>query len=241
MIAGDGVHVLRTRVVDNVGHASEWREETIRIDSAAPSAGLTCTPAGITHTCRLDAADATSGLAAVAWRVDGGEWRAIAAGGTFTVSKGKVAARAVDVAGNELVTAAITLAAAKSAAVKVASAPVYLAGRDDPDSLVGALDAVRSANGTVSLDLRPLAVGRGRYEVQIELRSGKRRKTFDRTYKVGRTGALPRIATSLAKATRRCTVTLTVRKRVGRKWRRYAATRLVLEPPRTSADVGGSR
>jgi hypothetical protein len=319
-ISGDGVHTLRTRIVDTVGHASEWREDTIRIDSTAPSAslacdggtetwsrtavtcsvaadgglsglsaltlsrdggaaetvasgagivvgdgghtlalaatdgagnqgsasatvyvdatapaaGLTCTAAGSTHTCIVDGSDATSGLAAVGWNVDGGAWTDIAAGGTFTIAKGRVAVRAVDAAGNETVTAAATLSAPKvegakpKVKVKIASVPVYLAGHKDAGSLVGALNAVRSSNGTVSLDLRPLAVGRGRYQVEVAMRAGKRRKTFEKTYKVGRIGALPRIATSLARATDRCTVTLSVRKRVGRSWRKYAATRLVL-------------
>ena len=35
-ISGNGVHVLRTRIVDNVGHASAWREDTIRIDGVDP-------------------------------------------------------------------------------------------------------------------------------------------------------------------------------------------------------------
>jgi hypothetical protein len=95
--------------------------------------------------------------------------------------------------------------------------------------MLGALNAVRSASGTVSLDLRPLAVGRGRYRVAIRLKSGKRSKRFNRTNKVGRTGALPRISTSLSKATARTTVTLTVRKKAGKRWRKFAGTRLVLK------------
>mgnify|MGYP006147793135 CR=1 FL=1 len=42
---------------------------------------------------------------------------------------------------------------------------------------------------TVSVDLRPLAVGRGKYRVELSLKSGKHSKRFKRTYKVGRTGA----------------------------------------------------
>jgi hypothetical protein len=316
MVSGDGVHTLRTRIVDNVGHASAWRDDVIRIDSAAPSAAiacngggeswsraavacalsangglsglsaltlsrngaagesvasgasvevagdgvhdlslaatdgagntgsaqatvyvdataplatLTCTSDGSRHNCRADASDATSGLAGLAYSVDGGE-KAIDAGGSFTVSKGKVALRAVDVAGNQTVTTPVALTAPKEsgATVKVSSVPVYLAGHKDADSLVGALNAARSENGTVSIDLRPLAVGRGRYRVEIAMKSGKRSRRFKRAYKVGGTGTLPRIAASLSKATARCTVTLTVRKRTGRGWRRYAATRLVL-------------
>jgi hypothetical protein len=94
--------------------------------------------------------------------------------------------------------------------------------------MLGALNAVRSASGNVSLDLRPLAVGRGRYQVEVRLKSGKRSKKVKRTYKVGRTGALPRISASLSRAVAKCTITLTVRKKVGKRWRKHAGTRLVL-------------
>ena len=114
------------------------------------------------------------------------------------------------------------------ATVRIVSAPVYLRGRKTTDNMVGALHAVRSATGTVSLDLRPLAVGRGRYRVEIALKSGKRSRKVKRDFKVGRTGALPRMSASLSRAVERTTVTLTVRKHVGGHWRRHAGTKLVL-------------
>ena len=106
--------------------------------------------------------------------------------------------------------------------------PVYLAGRKDASSLVGAMRAARSASGTVSVDLRPLAVGRGKFRVEIKLKSGKRSRTIKRTVTVGKGGTLPRISGSLAKASAKCTVTLTVRKRVGSHWRKYATSKVVL-------------
>ena len=112
--------------------------------------------------------------------------------------------------------------------MKSSTAPVYLAGRKDSNSLVGAMRAARSANGTVSVDLRPLAVGRGTFRVEIKLKSGKRSRTIKRTIKVGKGGTLPRIAGSLSKATATCTVTLTVRKRAGATWRKYATSKVVL-------------
>jgi hypothetical protein len=228
-VTGDGVHVLALSATDGAGNHGA-AQTTVYLDATAPVAGLSCAVEGSKHSCRADASDATSGLAALAYSIDGGDYAPIAAGGVFTVAKGTVTLRAVDVAGNETVTTPVTLAAPKESAgtVKVSSVPVYLAGHTDVDSLVGALNATRSANGTVSLDLRPLAVGRGRFRVEIALKAGKRSKRFDRTYTVGRTGTLPRIAASLANATDRCTVTLTVRKRAGKRWRRYAGTRLVL-------------
>ena len=137
--------------------------------------------------------------------------------------------RAVDVAGNENVTAPVALAAIPvGTTVRVTSAPVYLKGSKKADDMVGALHAVRSPTGTVSLDLRPLAVGRGSYQVELRLKSGKHSRTVKRAYKVGRTGTLPRMSASLSRAVERTTVTLVVRKRVGSHWRSHASTKLVL-------------
>ena len=255
-ITGDGVHTLRTRIFDVVGHASEWREETIKIDTAAPQAALACSSAADAwsrvrgqlqrHRRRRplrprqrDArgrrrrhrrggqrrrgdgqrrrrphapprrrrrrgqrrggrgrrprgpqraggravaappptastpAAPTRPTAPRAWPPSAGAstaatFETIAAGGSFTVAKGQVRLRAVDVAGNETITDPVTLAAiAKTVKVRISSVPVYLKGHKDADSMLGALNAVRSASGTVSLDLRPLAVGRGSYRVEI--------------------------------------------------------------------------
>ena len=144
--------------------------------------------------------------------------------------------RAIDVAGNVAQTKPVTLLERKPPVVKSPvtvtvtsrSAPVYLVGHSDPDSLVGALFAARSPNGTVSIDLRPLAVGRGRFKVQIAFKATTRHRTIVRTVTVGRRGHLPRMAGSLSGATARTTVRLTVRKKVGRTWRRYATSKVVL-------------
>ena len=321
-VSSDGVHTIESRIVDLVGHASAWRTDTVRIDSAVPTATLTCTagagwtartvvctptanggPSGIAsltlvrnsgapvavtsghpvsiatdgssaltlkavdgagnektiaasfkvdrtiplvsltcvaattptgYVCHAGASDATSGLAALQYSVDGGAWKAVPASRAFAVSHGTVRVRAVDVAGNAAQTKPVTLAERKAPVVKPPvtvtskSAPVYLAGHSDPDSLVGALLAARSPNGTVSIDLRPLAVGRGTFKVQIALTSGERDRTVARRVSVGRRGHLPRMAGSLAGATARTTVQLTVRKKSGRSWRRFATSRLVL-------------
>ena len=227
-VSADGGHLLRLEATDGAGNSTAT-EAYVIVDRTAPAAGLSCAASNGKYSCRTDASDATSGLAALSWSVDGGSFTPIAAGGTFSVAKGKIRLRAVDVAGNETITDPVTLAAVPvGAKVRISNVPVYLAGKADADSMVGALNAVRSPNGTVSLDLRPLAVGRGRYRVEIALKSGRHAKKVKRTYEVGRTGALPRISASLSQAVERTTVTLTVRKRVGGHWRRHAGTKLVL-------------
>jgi hypothetical protein len=309
-VTGDGLHTLRSRVVDAVGHASAWRTDTIRIDSAAPTAGLACGtsgwrrsaavctptaaggPSGLaslrlsrnggapttvtagapltlaadgvhalrllaadgagntasatatvrvdrtapvatlacvgSYTCRAIASDAASGLAAVAYSLDGGAWRAVAADGSFAVAHGSVRLRAADVAGNVRVTAPVALPDRTTAAPASSTAPVHLAGRSNVASLIGALQAARAENGTVSVDLRPLAVGRGRFRVDLRVKAGGRSRRVARTYKVGRLGTLPRIQAKLDGATARTTVTLTVKRRAGKRWRRHATARVVL-------------
>lgn len=235
-VTGDGVHALASRVVDAVGRASAWRTDTIRIDSVAPTASLTCSPAGLEYTCRADAADGTSGLAIVAYSVDGGGWTGVAPGASFAVAHGSVRLRAVDAAGHETVTAPVALAqrtrpappAPTPATARAKTVPVHLAGRSDVASLVGALRAARGQDGTVSVDLRPLAVGRGRFRVGLGVKSGARTRRLARTYTVRRLGTLPRVRSRLAGATARTTVKLTVERRVRGRWRSHAAARLVL-------------
>ena len=228
-VSADGTHTVRLDVVDGAGNAAA-ATAVVNVDRTAPAAGLSCVAADGRYTCQADASDGTSGLAYLGWSVDGGAYETIASGGSFTVAKGDITLHAIDVAGNATVTAPVTLAAiAKTVKVRISSVPVYLKGHKDADSMLGALNAVRSASGTVSLDLRPLAVGRGSYRVAIRLKSGKHTKRFDRTYKVGRTGALPRISTSLSKATEKTTITLSVRKKAGKRWAGYAGSRLVLK------------
>jgi hypothetical protein len=237
-VTGDGVHTLASRVVDLVGHASAWRTDTIRIDSVAPTASLGCTPAGQQYTCRADAADGTSGLATLAYSVDGGVWTGVAAGGSFAVARGSVRLRAVDAAGHETVTAPLALAprpapggdtpGPSTATARTKTVPVHLAGHSDVASLVGALRAARAQDGTVSVDLRPLAVGRGRFRVDLRVKAGSRSRRVARTYRVGRLGTLPRIEAKLTGASTRTTVTLTVKRRAGSRWRGHATARVVL-------------
>ena len=222
------------------GHASAWRTDTIRIDSVAPTAAVACTAAGLQYGCRADASDDASGLAAVAYSVDGGAWTGVAAGGSFAVAHGSARLRSVDVAGNETVTTPVALAAITSpatpvdtptpgaATVRAKTVPIHLAGHSDVASLVGALHAARAQNGTVSVDLRPLAVGRGKFRVDLRVKAGSRSRRVARTYKVGRLGTLPRIQAALRGAGARTTVTLTVKRRVGRKWRAHASAKVVL-------------
>jgi hypothetical protein len=320
-VTGDGEHTLETRIVDNVGHASEWRSETIKIDSADPTAAVTC-PAGwnaravsctttadgglsgiaavtasvdggayaavtgnavpvgadgdhtitlkavdgagneatsaVAHVkidrtlpratlscaaastptgyiCRAAGSDALSGLAGLAYSLNGAAWRPVPAGGAIAVAKGTMRVRALDVAGNQFLGGVVTLVErnppappVKPPTMRTSSIPVYLGGRTDDGSMLGAMRAARSANGTVSVDLRPLAVGRGNYKVKLVLRSGTAKRTVSKRYKVRRGSALRRTNASLANAADTATVRLTIKKKRGGKWRKYATAKVVL-------------
>ncbi len=231
-VTGDGVHTIHLDATDGAGNTAS-ADATIYVDSTAPTATVTCAPdAGTAYTCSASGTDGTSGLSSLSYSLNGGAWQAVPASGSFAVAKGTVSVRALDVAGNQAATTPVSLAdrtpTSKPPVVMSSSVPVYLAGHKDSKSLVGAMRAARSSTGTVSVDLRPLAVGRGTFRVEIKLTSGKRSRTVKRTIKVGKGGTLPRIAGSLSKASAKCTVTLTVRKKAGSKWRKYATAKVVL-------------
>jgi hypothetical protein len=232
VVSADGVHTVHLDAADGAGNPAST-DATVYVDRTAPAATVTCAPdSGTGYTCRASGSDGTSGLGALSYSVSGGAWKTVPASGSFAVSKGAVTVRALDLAGNQALTTPVSLAdrtpASKPPVVTSSSVPVYLAGHKDSNSLVGAMRAARSSTGKVSVDLRPLAVGRGRFRVEIKLTSGKRSRTTKRTIKVGKDGTLPRIAASLARASARCTVTLTVRKQAGSRWRKYAASKVVL-------------
>jgi hypothetical protein len=234
-VTTDGAHTLTLKAVDGAGNEKTVQAQ-VRVDRTAPAVSLACPAAAAPtgYVCQAAASDGLSGLSALSYSLNGGAWTPVPSNGTFAVASGTVRVRALDAAGNEGLTSVLTLPVRVPPVVttpvtpRTASTPVYLAGRHNDDAMVGALVAARSATGTVSVDLRPLAVGRGRYQVVIVLKSGKHKRTVKKTYTVGRDGTLRRLSASLAGASDRTTVTLTVRKKHGRSWRKHAAAKVVL-------------
>jgi hypothetical protein len=234
-VSADGAHTLTLKAVDGAGNEKTITAQ-VQVDRTAPTPSLSCaaasTPTG--YVCHASAVDGLSGLFSLSYSLNGGAWTAVPGNGTFNVASGTVRVAAVDAAGNQALTSVLTLPVRTAPVVTrpvtlvTKSTPVYLAGHHDADGMVGALYAARSASGTVSVDLRPLAVGKGRYQVVITLESGKHKRTVKKTYSIGRHGTLRRMAASLAGASDRTTVTLTVRKQHGRKWRKHATAKVVL-------------
>jgi hypothetical protein len=224
VVETDGEHVLAAKATDGAGNSASARAR-VRVDRGAPAVEVACAGSA----CRLTASDAVSGVAAVAYRVDGGAWQAPAGDGAFTVAAGRVQARAVDAAGNETVTAEVVVEApAGTGRARSAARPVYLRGRTGSNAMVGALRATRSTSGTVRVDLRPLALGRGEFRLKLRIRAGKAKRTVTKTVKTGRGGTSPRLRARLRGVTGKATITLRVDRRKGSRWRAHASGRVVL-------------
>jgi hypothetical protein len=236
-VDADGVWTVAATAVDGAGNRAALAR-TVRVDRTPPSAAVRC--AG--HRCTAVAADAGSGLARVLWRVDGGDWRPV--GGDFDVASGRVEVRATDRVGLVTTSAPVTVAAAatpsapgaKPARVRHRSVPVSLRHSKGADGLIGSLELSiqRAAGGRTlaTIDVRPLAVGRGRFRTTVSLHSGDLVARRRRTVKVGRDGHTPRLAVALSKVRRRTTAVLTVERRRGRHWVRIARATAVAKPPR---------
>ncbi|HEX5094946.1 MAG TPA: Ig-like domain repeat protein, partial [Acidimicrobiia bacterium] len=73
-VAGDQVHTFETRVRDTAGNLSNWRVESVRIDSVKPTNTtiIPGAPVGNGHKIDVDGTDALSGIGGQAWQLDAG-------------------------------------------------------------------------------------------------------------------------------------------------------------------------
>jgi len=171
------------------------------------------------------ATDAVSGVASLAWSVDGSVPVSIANGGTFSVAKGSVVVYASDNAGNGAASAPVVLvdrsAPAPTPTPRTGSEAVLLRKGGAPNArLVGQL-AISSLPTSTTIDLRPLAIGKGSFQFVFKIKSGKKSKTVTKTQTV-KTGYSTRISVALG-ASSTTSVTLTVRKKSGKRWLSYAS------------------
>ena len=79
-IAGDGTHTLEYRSADNTGQVEATKTLTVKIDKVLPVTAADVTEANVWLNCT----DATSGMASIMYRIDGGTW--IACTGMITVT-----------------------------------------------------------------------------------------------------------------------------------------------------------
>ena len=98
VLSGDGTHDVAVIARDAAGNASAEEGIEVRIDSTAPEVAATSDDEA--RTVEITAEDATSGVAEIQYRVNGGAWRTYDDTVRIGPDAADVDARAVDVAGN---------------------------------------------------------------------------------------------------------------------------------------------
>ena len=234
-VDADGERAIAAVAVDGAGNRTEL-SRTVRIDRTPPVASLACAPAATSgYRCVAGATDATSGVALLQWRADGGAWTAPAADGSFAVGAGRVEVQAVDRAGLATLSAPTVLSAREPALTNLRAVPVALRGSKGTGGLLGSLElrVVRDAAGQTlaTADLRPLAVGPGRYRTTLRISSGGLRAERARTATLRRGQATTRLGLALSRVRRPAKVELTLQRRSGGHWVLVATAATTVKPP----------
>jgi hypothetical protein len=242
VVEADGEWPVTLDAVDGAGNAAQ-ATGTVRVDRTPPTPALACAPAAtpLGWDCSASATDAASGVASVRWRLDGGAWQAPAPGGGFSVQHGTVEVEATDVAGHVAVSAPSALAdrtppvAARIARLRTRTVPVALRGTRGDDGMIGAFElrTLRSdgRRPAAAADVRPLALGSGRFRVTVRLTSGQLTAKRVRTVRFGRRGGTtPRMGVALSGIKQVMHARLTVERRTGRRWKRVAAATTSMKP-----------
>jgi hypothetical protein len=235
-VDGDGEQTITAVAIDGAGNRAEL-SRTVRVDRTPPAATLACRPtaAATGYRCVAGATDAAAGVALLQWRLNGGAWAAPAADGSFAVGSGRVEVRAVDRAGLATVSAPAVLAERLRVRTRQRTVPVSLHGTKGSAGLLGSLElrVVRDSAGqaTAVADLRPLAVGKGRYRTTLTLRSGGLRAERRRAFRLRHGGVTPRLGLALSRVKRPARAALVVERRAGKRWVRVATAAAAVKPP----------
>jgi hypothetical protein len=231
-VEADGAANVTFRAVDGAGN-EKTAVADVKIDRTPPAAALSCEPGtGTAWSCKGTGSDALSGVTAVRYSVDGAAAAAVPAGGSFTVQKGKVVVYATDLAGNTGTSSTLTLAdrtphdephetETEEPTPRSAIEAVLLrkGGKAASSRLLGQLTLSATPSKT-TVDLRPLALGKGSFQFVVKLTAGKKSKTFTKTLTTKRGYSTRMTFTTSAAST--AAVTLTVRKKSGKRWVTHA-------------------
>ena len=231
VVEADGASTLSFRAVDGAGNEKTAQAE-VRIDRTPPAAAVNCVPgSGTSWSCTGTGSDALSGVTTVNYSVDGSAPAAVGTSGAFVVQKGRVVVYAIDSAGNTGASTPTTLAD------RTPSAPKHEETGDDKaqptprttteavllrkggSRLLGQLSLASTPTKT-TVDLRPLALGKGTFKFIIKVTTGKKSKTVTKT-QTTKNGYSTRISITAAAASE-ASATLTVRKKSGKRWVNYA-------------------
>jgi hypothetical protein len=219
-----GATTIKFRAVDGAGNATDASAD-VKIDAGAPAPSVTCAAgSGATWVCTGKASDSVSGVSGLAWSVDGSAPVALPNGGTFTVTKGSVVVYATDVAGNAAASTPVKLAdrtppATEPTARTATEAVLLRKGGGSSSRLLGQLAIVALPTRT-TVDLRPLALGKGTFRFVFKITTGTKTKTVTKT-QTTKTGYSARISLAAGGASKTA-VTLTVGKKRGKRWVTFA-------------------
>jgi len=226
----EGAMTVTFRAVDGAGNA-KTATAALKIDRTPPTVNVRCNAGTDGWTCTPTTVDGLSGVASVAYAVDGGAPVAVPSGGSFTVKKGKVVVSATDVAGNTGTSAPVTLAARTGTDAgdevpgRTASEAILLGKRAKSSRLLGQL-AIAATSTRTTVDLRPLALGKGTFQFVVKVKTDKKTKTFRKTQRTRR-GYSKRFSVSTGAGVN-VSVTVTVRKKVGKRWKTHASGKATL-------------
>jgi hypothetical protein len=239
-VDADGIWTITFRAVDGAGN-EKLALASVKIDRTPPNAALSCVAGtGTSYSCTATGSDTVSGMAGLSWSLNGASATSLSSGGTFTVQKGTVVVTATDRAGNAAASAPVVLAdrtapvkpppktPTKKAPVtpRTATKVVLRTGKGSPMSrAVGELEIAALPTRT-TVTLRPMALGKGRFQIVLKLTADRKSKTARRTFNT-RTGYSPKLSVRLGGAAE-VTAKLTVRRRSGRRWITHATASLKL-------------
>jgi hypothetical protein len=222
VVDADGAWTLTFRAADGAGNAKVAQAQ-VNVDSTAPSAAVSCaTGAGTGYVCTATGSDGLSGLSGLTWSLNGGRATAVAGGGTFAVQKGAVTVTATDRAGNVGASAPVTLAdrtadkSKASATPRSTSEAVLLRGKGSVAARALGEFEVTALPHSTTVDLRPLALGKGRFQISLKLSADRRSKTVSKSITT-RSGYSPRLSLKLGGAAD-VSVKLTVDRRSRGRW-----------------------
>jgi hypothetical protein len=223
-VGEDGDWYLTFRAVDGAGNAT-LATAHVRVDKTAPAPTLDCAAdSGSGYTCSAHGSDATSGVASLTYTVDGGAPQAPGPGGSFSVAKGHVIAYATDVAGNSARSVGLILSnriVPATTPARSTSEAVLRSGHGSVLSRALGELALSATASRSSVDLRPLAVGAGRFQITLTLRADKQHKKYTKVV-TAKKGYTPRVTFHVGGAAH-VTADVTVRKRSGKRWVSYAS------------------
>ena len=162
-VTGDGAHTITLTATDAAGDIAPPDTFTIEIDATPPTSAATVQAA--TRTVQITASDPTSGVSAIQYQLNGGNWTTAAAGQTTAsvpVGAGRTAVgyRAVDNAGNvEPAQTVIVAGAAPVPSTVALTVPSTLAYGQSGEATVTVAAAAQTPTGTVTLSDGSRALG----------------------------------------------------------------------------------